>query len=93
MESEIGIKREGLIISWIRNSILILTLSLVIHNLKTNKMRILGKILNLLSILILILKLDDLKELEKYNNKKDIGELYLIKIILLMVNVLILINI
>ena len=90
---DIGISMEGLITAWIRNSILILTLSLIVINLKTRKMRILGKILNILSILILLFNLDDLNKLEKYHNKTDITQLYVIKLLLLIVNVFIFINI
>ena len=89
-----NIRQETVLVSWMRNSIILLSLALVLSKYDPSKpiLTILGRVLIAVSIFILGWKLYTLKKI-KYNNKQEKNTFYFIKIVLLVVNIIVFITI
>ena len=89
-----NIRHETVLVSWMRNSIILLSLALVLGKYDPSKaiLIILSKVLIGVSIFILGWKLYTLKKI-KYSDKQQINTFYFIKIVLLVVNIIVFITI
>ena len=84
---------ETIVVSWIRNSIILITLAVAIKNFAKEKMTNIANLLIMLSLLILIYVYKTLDDLKENFDKSKINKLYFIIGILSFISILILYNI
>ena len=90
---ELELRIETIIVSWIRNAIILITLAVAIKNFAKEKMTTISNLLILLSIIVIIYIYKKLKELKKNFNKNKLNKLYFIIFILFCISILVLYNI
>tara|TARA_Y100000389_G_scaffold51151_1_gene46869 strand:- start:885 stop:1172 length:288 start_codon:yes stop_codon:yes gene_type:complete len=90
---ELELRIETIIVSWIRNAIILITLAVAIKNFAKEKMTTISNLLILLSIIIIIYIYKRLDGLKKHFNKNKLNKLYFIISILFFISILVLYNI
>ena len=90
---ELQLRIETIVVSWIRNSIILITLAVAIKNFAKEKMTNIANLLIMLSLLILIYVYKTLDDLKENFDKSKINKLYFIIGILSFISILILYNI
>lgn len=90
---ELELRIETIIVSWIRNAIILITLAVAIKNFGKEKMTTVSNLLILLSIIVIIYIYKRLEGLKKHFNKKKLNKLYFIIGILFFISILVLYNI
>lgn len=90
---ELELRIETIIVSWIRNAIILITLAVAIKNFAKEKMTTISNLLILLSIIIIIYIYKRLDGLKKHFNKNKLNKLYFIIGILFFISILVLYNI
>lgn len=90
---ELQLRIETIVVSWIRNSIILITLAVAIKNFAKEKMTNIANLLIMLSLLILIYVYKTLDDLKEHFDKSKINKLYFIIGILSFISILVLYNI
>ena len=90
---ELELRIETIIVSWIRNAIILITLAVAIKNFAKEKMTTISNLLILLSIIVIIYIYKRLEGLKKHFNKNKLNKLYFIISILFFISILVLYNI
>lgn len=90
---ELQLRIETIVVSWIRNSIILITLAVAIKNFAKEKMTNIANLLIMLSLLILIYVYKTLDDLKENFDKSKINKLYFIIGILSFISILVLYNI
>ena len=90
---ELQLRIETIVVSWIRNSIILITLAVAIKNFAKEKMTNIANLLIMLSLLILIYVYKTLDDLKENFDKSKINKLYFIISILSFISLLVLYNI
>lgn len=90
---ELQLRIETIVVSWVRNSIILITLAVAIKNFAKEKMTNIANLLIMLSLLILIYVYKTLDDLKENFDKAKINKLYFIIGILSFISILVLYNI
>jgi uncharacterized membrane protein YidH (DUF202 family) len=90
---ELQLRIEAIVVSWFRNSIILITLAVAIKNFAKEKMTNIANLLIMLSLLILIYIYKTLDDLKENFDKAKINKLYFIIGILSFISILVLYNI